>query len=99
MDKTSEKLTKDPKRVEAGLPIQALKLPALLKMQAMKLPAPTTPPPQNQMILMSMALVYLLSLSLVLVYFLHITLLRVKMKNKINHQNDVICFSKNIYNE
>ena len=78
------------------LPIQAMKLPALLTMQAMKLPASPTLPPQDQMILMSMVLVYLLSLSLVLVYFLHITLLRLKnkpmKKNKINHQNNVLCF-------
>ena len=49
------------------------------------------------MILMSMALVYLLSLPLVFVYFLHITLFSLKnssMKNRINHQNDVICFRK-----
>ena len=47
--------------------------------------------PQDQMILMSMALVYLLSLPLVFVYFLDITLSSLKnssMKNKINHQND-----------
>ena len=52
---------------------------------------------------MSTALVYLLALSLVFVYFLHIMLPRLKikkpsMKNKINQQNDVICFKK-IYNK
>ena len=45
------------RKVAEILPIQAMKLPALLTMQAMKLPASPTPPPQNQMILMSMALV------------------------------------------
>ena len=140
MDKTLEKVTKDPKLVEAGhkcrekymndlkesilndakkgsgdttnknnettslLPIQAMKLPALLTMQVMKLPTPQpAPPPRGQMILMSMALVCLLSLPLVFVYFLHITLFNLKiknlsMKNRINHQNDVICFRK-IYNK
>ena len=136
MDKTSEKVIKDPKSVEAArkgrekymnklkesilndakkvaeippmqamkLSMQAMKLPTLLTMQTMKLPAPTTTPPQDQMILMLMVLVYLLSLPSVLVYFLHI---RLKIKNKImivqrlsmrkksiNHQKDVICFSK-----
>ena len=129
MDKTSEKVTKDPKRVEAArrgrekymnklkesilndgkkvveiVPIQAMKLLALLTMQAMKLPALPTPPPplpspQDQMILLSMVLVCLLSLPSVLVYFFHITLFSLKIKNKpmrkrINHQNDVICFRK-----
>ena len=56
------------------------------------------------MILMSMVLVYLLSLLLVFVYFLYITLSNLKiknssMKNMINNQNDVICFKKNIYNK
>ena len=81
------------------LSIQAMKLP----MQAMKLLAPRTPPPQDQMILMSIALVRLRSLPSVFVYFLYITLLRLKIKNKptkkrINHRNDVICFTK-IYNK
>ena len=112
MDKTSEKVIKDPKSVEAArkgrekymnklkesilndakkvaeippmqamkLSMQAMKLPTLLTMQTMKLPAPTTTPPQDQMILMLMVLVYLLSLPSVLVYFLHI---RLKIKNKI----------------
>ena len=56
------------------LPIQATILPVLLTIQAMKLPASPTPPPQNQMILMSMASIYLLYLPLVFVYFWHITL-------------------------
>ena len=51
-----------------------MKLPALLTRQAMKLPALPTPPPQDQMILMSLALVYLLTLPLVFVYFLHIAI-------------------------
>ena len=52
----------------------------------------------SQMELMSMVLVCLWSLPSVFVYFLHITLsLKLKnlsMKNRINHQNDVICFRK-----
>ena len=56
----------------------------------------------SQMELMSMVLVCLWSLPSVFVYFLHITLsLKIKnlsMKNRINHQNDVICFRK-IYNK
>ena len=86
------------------LPMQAMKLPALLTTQAMRLPAlpmlpVPPPPPQDQIILMSMALVYLLPLPSVFVYFLHI--LKIKnssMKNRINHQNDVICFRK-VYNK
>ena len=78
-----------------------MKLPAILTMQAMKLPAlpplpPPSPTPQDQMIPMSMALVYFLTLPLAFLYFLHITLfLKIKnlsMKNKINHQKDVIYF-------
>ena len=84
--------------------IQAMKLPALLTSQAMKLPALQTPPPQDQIILMSLALVYLLTLPLVFVYFLHITLFSLKIKNssmkiRINHQNDVICFRSFTLNE
>ena len=126
MYKTSKKVTKDPKRVEAArkgrekymnklkerilndakkaeiLPIQAMKLPAILPMQAMKLPAlPTLPPPplapQDQMILISMVLLPLLSLPLVFVFFTYITLFSLKnssviawrlsmSKNKINHK-------------
>ena len=56
------------------MPIQAMKLPALLTIQAMKLPASPTPPSQDQMILMFMASVYLLYLPLVFEYLLHITL-------------------------
>ena len=55
----------------------------------------------SQMELISMVLVYLLSLPLEFVYFLHITLFNLKkkssMKDRINHQNDVIYFRK-IYN-
>ena len=78
----------------------------IVAMQAMKLPAPPTlsspvppalpaPPPQDPVILMSMALVYLLSLPLEFAYFLHIKLRRLQTKNnslKNKHQNDVICF-------
>ena len=82
-----------------------MKLPTMPPIQAMKLPAlPTPPPPQNQMILIYMVLLYLLPLPLVFVYFLDITLSGLKIKNKgmkknkINHQNDAICF-KILYNE
>ena len=108
MDKTSEKVTKDPKHVKAGrkgrenymkkykesILNDAKKVAEILPMQAMKLPALPTPPPQDQMIPMSMVL---LSLPLVFVYFMHTTLssLKLSMKNRINHQ-DVICFRKNI---
>ena len=53
MDKTSQKAMK----LQALITIQAMKIPTLLTMQAMKLPALATPSPQDQMILMSMALV------------------------------------------
>ena len=89
IEKTSEKITKDPRRVEAArksrekymnklkesilndakkvaeiLPMQAMKLPALATLPP-PLPPVLATPPQDQMILMSMALVYLLSLPLV----------------------------------
>ena len=68
------------------------------------------PIPQDQMILLSMALVHLLSLPLVFVYFLHILRLKIKNKTMITRQlsmrkkhdqplSDVICFKKNIYNK
>ena len=113
MDKTSEKVTKDTKRVEAGrngrekymdnlkenilndakkkvveiLPI----LPTSLPMQAMKLPTLPTPPPplpspQDQMILISMGLVFLRSLPLMFVYFLHLTLFLKKLVNEKQYQ-------------
>ena len=53
--------------------IQVMKLPVLLTMQAMKLQTLPTLLSQDQIILMSIVLLYLLSLSLVIVYFLHIT--------------------------
>ena len=85
-----------------SLPLQVTLhlLPLSLKVTLRLLPLPM---PQDQMILMSMVLVYLLSLPLVFVCFLHITLLKLKIKSKpmkirINHQNDVIFFRK-IYNK
>ena len=111
MNKAPEKVTKDPKRVEAAhkgrekcmnklkerilndvkqvveiLPMQAIKLPVPLPIQAIKLPALPTPPPQDQIILIPMVLVYLLSLPLVFAYFLHITL-SLKIKN-VNEKQD-----------
>ena len=49
----------------------------------------------SRMELMSMALKYLRSLPLVFVYFFHMRKIKnSSMKNRINHQNDVICCSK-----
>ena len=81
------------------LAMQAMKLPALLAMQAIKLPAlptlsPPLPPaitalpPPYPVILMSMVLVYLLSLPLTFVYFLHITLSQAANKKQINEKQD-----------
>ena len=42
----------------------------------------------SQMILMSMTLVYLLSLPLVFMNFLHIMLLRLKIKKTVNEKQD-----------
>ena len=109
MNKLKESILNDAKKVVEILPMQTMKLP----MQAMKLPAlPTSPPPmqttttpQDQMLLMSMALVCLRPLPLVFVYFLHITvfLKNLSMKNRINHLKDVIGFrsddEKNLYNK
>ena len=64
-----------------------MKLPELLTIQAMKLLASPTPPPQDQMILMFMASVYLLYLPLVFEYFLHITLPQPK-KRLLNEKTD-----------
>ena len=123
MDKTSEKVTKNPKRQERGkklheiymkrveekilkianwlplpLRIGLCLLRLLLRVILCLLPLPIL---QYRMILMSITLVYLLSLPLVFVYFLHITLFSLKikklsMKNKINHQKDVLCFRKKL---
>ena len=86
-----------------------LHLPLHVTLNLLHLPLHVTlhllhiPMPQDQTILMFMALVCLLSLPLVFVYFLHITLFNLKikilsMKNRINHQNSVICFRK-VYNK
>ena len=121
MDKTSEKVTKYPKRQERGKKLHEtymkrveekilkianwLPLPLRIGLRLLRLllrvilcllPLPIL---QYRMILMSITLVYLLSLPLVFAYFLHITLFSLKikklsMKNKINHQNDVLCFRK-----
>ena len=49
----------------------------------------------SQRIFMSMALVRLRSLPLVFVYFLHILKIKnLSMKNRTNHQNNVICFKR-----
>ena len=73
MKKMKENISNNAKKVAGILLIQAMKLPALLPVlltiQAMKLVAPPTLPQQDEMILMSMALVYLLSLPLVFVLF------------------------------
>ena len=58
MNKLKESILNDvKKKVVEILPIQAMKLPALLIMQAMKLPASPTPPPQVQIIRMTRVLV------------------------------------------
>ena len=90
--KVAEILPIEVMKLPALPPIQAMKVPVLLTIQAMKLPVLPTPSPQDQMILMSMALACLLSLPLLFVYFLHITPSRLKIKkpsmnNRINHQN------------
>ena len=53
----------------------------------MKLPALPTPP-QNQIILMSMALVYLRSLPLVYVYFFTYNTFQPKNKKQVNEKKD-----------
>ena len=60
------------------LTMQSIKLPAPLTMQAMKLLASPTQTPQDQMILMYVALVYFLSLPLVFVYFFGCSTLQLK---------------------
>ena len=54
--KVAEILPIQAMKLPALLPVHAMKLPALLTIQAVKLPALPTPP-QDQMILMFMALV------------------------------------------
>ena len=113
MDKTSEKVTKNPKRQERGkklhetymkrveekilkianwlplpLRIGLCLLRLLLRVILCLLPLPIL---QYRMILMSITLVYLLSLPLVFVYFLHITLFSlkiVKKKKTVNEKQD-----------
>ena len=81
--KVAEILTIQTMKLPALLPIQTMKLPALLTIQAMKLPML-----QDQMILIFMELVYLLSLRLAFVYFLHTTLSSLKLKKLINEKQD-----------
>ena len=81
MNKLKERILNDEKKVAEILPIQAMKLPPPTPLPPFLPPALITPPPQDQMILMSMALVYLQSLPSVFVYFLHITLFSLKIKN------------------
>ena len=120
MDKTSQNVPKDPKRVEAARKDRENYMNKLKEnilndgkkggrdssnasnettspTNTIITPAPAlpAPPPQDPVILMSMALVYLLSLPLEFAYFLHIKLRRLQTKNKSlknKHQNDVICF-------
>ena len=114
MEKTSQKVTEDPKRVEVArkgrenymnklkeiILNDVKKAAKILAIEAMKLPVPPTLPPllptalpaPPPVILISMALVYLLSLQLAFAYVLNITLLRLQiknksMKNRINHPN------------
>ena len=106
MDKTSQKVTKDPKCVEAGRKGRknfmnklkednlndAKKVAEILPIQAMNLPA-----------LLTMQAMKLPALPSVFVYFLHITLFSLKSSSMIawrfsmsknNHQKDVICFRR-----
>ena len=69
-----------------------MKLPAILTMQAMKLPAlpplpPPPPSPQDQMIPMSMALVYFLTLPLAFLYFFAFNTFS-KNKKPVNEKQD-----------
>ena len=57
MKKMKEDTLNDANKVAEILPIQAVKLLALLTIQAIKLQALLTPLPQDQMILLFMALV------------------------------------------
>ena len=73
-------------KLSAILPIPAIKLQAQLTMQAMKLPASSTLPPRDQMILMSMAFVYLLSFPLVFVDFFAYNTFQPNNKELINEK-------------
>ena len=120
LDKTSQKVTKDPKIQERGKKLHETYMKRLKEqiLEDNQLPTPSpmgnstpTPPPplvphllllplqvtlcllplhmpQGQMILISMALVYLLYLPMVFVYFLHITLLRLKIKKPVNEKQE-----------
>ena len=112
MDKTSSYKRQEPqtgwcrkkgwkkfyKKMKRNILNDAKEVADILLIQAMKLQALLTTLPQDQMILMFMALV-LPYLPLAFVLFLHTTLsLKIKnqpTKNRINHLNDVICFRKN----
>ena len=112
MDKTSSYKRQEPqtgwcrkkgwkkfyKKMKRNILNDAKEVADILLIQAMKLQALLTTLPQDQMILMFMALV-LPDLPLAFVLFLHTTLsLKIKnqpTKNRINHLNDVICFRKN----
>ena len=63
MNKLKERILNDAKKVAEILAMQAMKLPALPTPPPLLPPAQPTPlPPQDPVILISMALVYLLSL-------------------------------------
>ena len=127
MGKTPEKVTKDPKHVEAAgkgrekymnklkenilndvkkcgdTTIQAMKLPTILPMQAMKLATlPTPPPPQDQMIIMLWRWYSCCPCHRRLCNFLRITKNKSAMNNLLN-QNDVIYYGfddeKTLYNK
>ena len=116
MDKTSQKVTKNPRRVGAARKgrenyMDKLKESILnyaKKGSRDKNNASNETTSVTNTATSTMALVYLLFLPWEFAYFLHITLLRLEiknksMKNRINHQNDVIYFrsddAKNPINE
>ena len=100
MGKTSQKVaTKGPKRQERGKNSRKtyMKRVKVKILENNQLPTPplidrlipsTRSSRPNQIILMSMVLVYLLSLPLTFVYFLHITLPRLKIKKPVDEKQD-----------
>ena len=97
MNKLKESILNDAKKDASNASNETTASPTLPP------PLPTALPTPPQVILLSMTLVYSLSLPLAFAYFLQITLPRLQiknesMKNRINRQNNGICFRK-IYNK
>ena len=96
MKRLKEKILEDnqlPTSSTSSSTSDLLHLPLPVTLRLLRLPIP-----QGQIILTFMTLVCLLSLPLVFVYFLHIAIslkiINKPMKNRINHQKDVIYFRK-----